>query len=94
MMISHVRRVVFNPTSCPGLRCQRGYIQTAKSSPKSPSIRANGFKSRGVRNESTATGEDRTGHIVAHANEGILFFDSELLVMLVARPLYLMYSTM
>jgi hypothetical protein len=30
-----------------------------------------------VRGESTATGEDRSGHIAAQANEGILFFDSE-----------------
>lgn len=32
---------------------------------------------RGVRRESTETGEDRTGHIAAKANEGILFFDSK-----------------
>ena len=31
---------------------------------------------RSVRKESTETGEDSTGHITAHPNEGILFFDS------------------
>jgi hypothetical protein len=31
---------------------------------------------RGIRQESTDTGEDRSGHIAAGTNEGILFFDS------------------
>jgi hypothetical protein len=30
-----------------------------------------------VRKQSTETGEDSTGHISAHPNEGILFFDSK-----------------
>jgi hypothetical protein len=37
---------------------------------------------RGIRRESTETGEDKTGHISASSNEGILFFDSESVVIL------------
>jgi hypothetical protein len=72
------RRVYFNPTSIPSLRtarCTRRDFYNARKIPRE------GWRSdavRGIRKESTETGEDRTGHISATSNEAILFFDSEL----------------
>jgi hypothetical protein len=68
--------VIFNPTSLPGLRLQRSYIQNARAIPKMPLGKGASQKPR-LRMKSTLTGEDKSGHIVAQANEGIVFFDSQ-----------------
>lgn len=85
-MQSSTRRVLFNPTSIPSLRTKKP--QSRDFYNDSTLLRVglkNGVESarwrglRGsVRRESTQIGEDRTGHIKAQANEGILFFDSML----------------
>lgn len=73
-------RSVFNPTSIPSLRAPRRGFHNAGTTSRA-GIRGlgkgNGARWRGIRKESTDTGEDKTGHISAHANEGILFFDSK-----------------
>jgi hypothetical protein len=69
-------RVIFNPTSLPGLRLQRSYIQNARVTPRKPLAKGAGQKP-GLKMKSTLTGEDKSGHIVAQASEGILFFDSQ-----------------
>ena len=74
------RRVYFNPTSIPGLRspgAPRRDFYNAGNNPRL-GLKSGLWKWRGVRKESTETGENRTGHINATANEGILFFDSEM----------------
>ena len=79
------RRVFFNPTSLPGLRAPRAqrrdfYNARLGLRPGLRDSRHNGSavgRWKGVRRESTETGEDKTGHISASSNEGILFFDSE-----------------
>jgi hypothetical protein len=71
------RRVYFNPTSIPSVRTPRYSRRDFYNAGKIP---RNGWRSnagRGIRKESTDTGEDRTGHIRATSNEAILFFDSE-----------------
>jgi hypothetical protein len=40
-------------------------------------LRKNAGKWRGIRKESTETGENQTGHISATSNEAVLFFDSK-----------------
>jgi hypothetical protein len=75
-------RRVFNPTSIPGLRTiPRRNIYNGTSRVSLGGLRKGNTRLgtwRGVRKESTETGEDKTGHISASANEGILFFDSKL----------------
>jgi hypothetical protein len=74
------RRVFFNPTSVPSLRTKR--VQTRDfynaGAFKRVGLRKDVTSGRwkGVRRESTETGEDQTGHIAAKPNEAILFFDS------------------
>lgn len=71
------RRVVFNPTSIPELRPRRSYFQPARTIPgRPPAGRPKNWSWRVVRKESTEVGKDHSGHIEAHTNEGILFFDS------------------
>ncbi|CZS97337.1 related to mitochondrial rRNA processing protein PRP12 [Rhynchosporium graminicola] len=75
------RRIVFNPTSIPGLRSRgstRRDFYNAGYAPTSGLRKAKdvGFW-RGIRKESTETGENQTGHISARPNEGILWFDSK-----------------
>ncbi|OAF62200.1 mitochondrial escape protein 2 [Pseudogymnoascus destructans] len=71
------RRAVFNPTSIPELRPRRAYIQPARTIPgRPPAGRPKNWSWRVVRKESTEVGKDHSGHIEAHTNEGILFFDS------------------
>jgi hypothetical protein len=76
-------RRVFNPTSLPGLRAPRPRrdFYYGNSRVGLGELRNNGAarlgRWRGVRKESTETGEDKSGHISASANEGILFFDSK-----------------
>lgn len=70
------RRVFFNPTSLPGLRSQQSPLQYARATAR---CAARGLsRPVGLRRVSTAMGEDESGHIVAHTNEGILFFDSKI----------------
>lgn len=74
------RRVnrAFNPTSLPGLRAPRIHTRDLYSSGKLPrtgqQLKVDGAL-KGLRRESTQTGEDQTGHIAASSNEAILFFD-------------------
>lgn len=86
--LRRIQRVFLNPTSLPGLRSPRVRVQSrdfynAGRFPRASTHvgvgRNDGAlgKWRGVRRESTETGEDKSGHISARANEGILFFDSE-----------------
>jgi hypothetical protein len=70
------RRVLFNPTGLPGLRSQRTYYQNAKSIPRKFPARGTN-RGLGIRRESGLTGENQSGHISAHPNEAILFFDSQ-----------------
>ncbi|TVY81632.1 Mitochondrial escape protein [Lachnellula suecica] len=75
------RRVFFNPTSVPSLRTRRPQTRDFYNAGHLARVglRGNGVRAsrwRGVRRESTETGEDSTGHITAHSNEGILFFDN------------------
>jgi hypothetical protein len=72
------RRVLFNPTSLPGLRSQQTSIQYARTTARCVGRGLN--RSVGLRRVSTVTGEDESGHIAAHTNEGILFFDSKILI--------------
>jgi len=77
-MSNPARRVVFNPTSIPELRPKRSYIQPARSIPgRAPTRLPRKWAWSSVRKESTEIGKNHTGHIEAHPNEGILFFDSE-----------------
>ena len=79
-MSAPCRRVVFNPTSIPELRQNRNYTQLARKLPRKPANNiSSGWRMNFTRNESTAVGKDYTGHIEAHENEAILFFDSMLL---------------
>jgi len=72
------RRVLFNPTSLPGWRRtprdfhKYGYRQAAGLRFGAQDI---GRRS-GIRRITTETGEDKTGHISAKNNEGILFIDN------------------
>jgi hypothetical protein len=68
--------VLFNLTSLPGLRSQQSSIHYARMTARCMGRSLN--RSAGLRRVSTLTGEDESGHIAAHANEGILFFDSEI----------------
>ncbi len=72
------RRILFNPTSIPSLRTKpsRRDFYNAGKIPR-VGLRRNPDLWRSIRRESTETGEDQTGHIVAGKNEGILFFDSK-----------------
>jgi hypothetical protein len=78
-------RRAFNPTSLPGLRAPRTQRRDFNNTGQIPRPGLRGTRNggtiigrwRGVRRESTETGEDKTGHISASSNEGILFFDSE-----------------
>jgi hypothetical protein len=76
-------RRVFNPTSLPSLRAPRPRrdFYNGTSRVGLGELRNNGATKlgrwRGLRKESTETGEDKSGHISASANEGILFFDSK-----------------
>lgn len=70
------RRVLFNPTSLPGLRLQGSQIQYARTTARCVGRGLN--RLAGLRRVSTVTGEDESGHIAAHTNERILFFDSEI----------------
>jgi hypothetical protein len=78
--MNSTRRVFFNPTSVPSLRTNR--VQTRDfynaGGLKRVGLRKNveSERWRGLRRESTETGEDQTGHIAAKPNEAILFFDS------------------
>lgn len=67
--------MLFNPTSLPSLISQGSSIQYAKTNTRFIGRGLN--QPKGRRRVSTLTGEDESGHIVAHPNEGILFFDSE-----------------
>ncbi|KUJ21839.1 escape protein-like protein 2 [Mollisia scopiformis] len=71
------RRIFFNPTSLPGLRTkpQRRDFYHGGSTPR-PRVGLRKDVWRGIRRESTETGEDQSGHIAAGFNEGILFFDN------------------
>ncbi|RDW85852.1 hypothetical protein BP5796_04177 [Coleophoma crateriformis] len=74
------RRVhrAFNPTSLPGLRAPRIHTREFYNAGKLPragqQLKTNGAL-KGLRRESTQTGEDQTGHISESSNEAILFFD-------------------
>jgi hypothetical protein len=70
--------VLFNPTSLPGLRSQSRPIQYTRITARCVGRGLNRFA--GLRRVSTLTGEDESGHIAAHTNEGILFFDSKILI--------------
>jgi hypothetical protein len=71
-------RAVFNPTSIPGLRprLRRDYYNSGLLRPR-VEIKKRETVWRGIRRESTETGEDQTGHISRGGNEAILFFDSK-----------------
>lgn len=73
------RRIYFNPTSIPSLRTPRPPRRDFYNAGKIPRVglRNGTGKWRGIRKESTDTGENQTGHISATSNEAILFFDSE-----------------
>lgn len=79
------RRVaLFNPTSLPSLRRPRPQRRNFHNGSSRVGIgglgnNARAGRWRAIRKESTETGEDKTGHISASANEGILFFDSKCL---------------
>jgi hypothetical protein len=70
-------RAIFNPTSIPGLRprLRRDYYNYGLLRPRVGFGRRETVW-RGIRRESTETGEDQTGHISRGGNEAILFFDS------------------
>ncbi|KAE8451488.1 hypothetical protein EG329_003561 [Mollisiaceae sp. DMI_Dod_QoI] len=71
------RRIFFNPTSLPGLRTKpprRDFYNSGNIPRPKLGLRRNVW--RGIRRESTETGEDQSGHIAAGFNEGILFFDN------------------
>lgn len=76
------RRVVFNPTSLPGLRAARIQSRDLYSTGISARAVPRPFKFGGpgrwigVRRSSSQAGENESGHISASANEGILFFDN------------------
>ncbi|PQE09927.1 Mitochondrial escape 2 protein [Rutstroemia sp. NJR-2017a BVV2] len=85
--MSATRRVLFNPTSLPALRTPRIRRHDFGNVGCFTRTGLRGFKKefkkdgvagqwRSVRQESTQTGENETGHITAGANEGILFFDN------------------
>jgi hypothetical protein len=57
-------------------KAPRRDFYSAKKIPR-VGIRNDGGKWRGIRPQSTETGENQTGHISATTNEAILFFDSE-----------------
>lgn len=85
------RRIYFNPTSIPSLRtprCSRRDFYNAGE------VTRSGWRNnarRGIRMESTETGENQTGHISATSNEAILFFDSEVYAnFTILRSLYLL----
>jgi len=84
------RRILYNPARIPGLR-SRGTIKrdfyNAGYSPRLGLGKDVGVW-KGIRRESTETGEDQTGHITARPNEGILWFDSEFLTVLFLSRLY------
>jgi hypothetical protein len=73
------RRIYFNPTSIYSLRTtrcsRRDFFNGGEVRPTRSGWRSNAR--RGIRMESTETGENQTGHISATSNEAILFFDSE-----------------
>jgi hypothetical protein len=78
------RRVLFNPTSLPVLRTRAPRPQRREFYNGTSRVGIGGLGNnarlgrwKSVRKESTETGEDKTGHISASANEGILFFDSK-----------------
>ncbi|CZR56999.1 related to mitochondrial rRNA processing protein PRP12 [Phialocephala subalpina] len=71
------RRIFFNPTSLPGLRTKppRRDFYNGGITPR-PMVGLRNGMWRGIRKESTETGEDQSGHITAGLNEGILFIDN------------------
>jgi hypothetical protein len=71
------RRIYFNPTSIPRLRTTGASKRNLYNATKIPRSGWRSNASKGIRRESTETGEDRTGHISATSNEAILFFDSK-----------------
>lgn len=81
------RRVFFNPTSLPSLRTPRAQRRDLYDTRQTTGGGLGGWRNdrarlgRGIRRESTETGEDKTGHISASPNEGILFFDSKSVAM-------------
>jgi hypothetical protein len=80
------RQVLFNPTSLPGLRLQRAPVQYARTTARCIGRGLN--RSTGLRRVSTLTGEDESGHIAAHTNEGILFFDSKFPISYLQEVIY------
>jgi hypothetical protein len=70
-------RVRFNPTGLPGLRSPARQHHFLQAQPVGRNVGAVKGVWKGLRRVSTETGEDKSGHIVAASNEGILFFDSE-----------------
>ena len=85
------RRVVFNPTSIPGLRPPRPRQEFYNSGQISRLGFRNSLERSGgwgsIRKATSQAGNDKSGHIVAHANEGILFFDSESRMSLLSQEL-------
>lgn len=73
------KKAVFNPTAIPGRGARASTRQyTANRAPRRVLKGENhGGIWQGRRRISTETGEDKSGHIAAGSNEGILFFDSE-----------------
>lgn len=75
------RRAVFNPTSIPSLRAarpRREFYQQAQSFRVTQNVTV--LRWGGKRRMTTQAGEDKSGHINAASNEGILFIDSKSLV--------------
>jgi hypothetical protein len=75
-MNSQRSRAFFGPTSLPHSGLQRSYLRDARIITGKPLARMSD-RVLDARSKSTLVGEDRSGHIVAHANEGIMFFDSQ-----------------
>lgn len=85
------KRILFNPTSVPALRSPRAPRLQTRSFCHAGNLGRVGLKGlkydgsvaklKGVRRESTQIGENESGHITAGTNEGILFLDSESLIL-------------
>ncbi|KAL3424664.1 hypothetical protein PVAG01_03945 [Phlyctema vagabunda] len=74
---ARLQRGLFNPTGLPSLRFRGVQARSFNNVGKESRVAAhlNRVNLKGVRRASTETGEDKTGHISASAQEGILFFD-------------------
>ncbi len=77
MTMQALQRPFHHTTRIPALRINRALRRGFYNSGKVPRVSKGAISWKGIRRESTETGEDRSGHIAAGPNEGILFFDSE-----------------